>query len=99
MGRAHRAGTPFMNFAVGLAGYRGSGKSTLAAQLAREYNFSQASFGRAIRQEAKARGLEPTIEVLQALGPKLIKEWGWDRLCRVVLDQSCADRNIVIEGI
>jgi dephospho-CoA kinase len=99
MGRSRQAGKLGLKFAIGLAGFRGSGKSTLATHLADRYAFSRSSFGGAVRREAVKLGLQPTVEVLQDLGIRLISDWGWAKLCRSVLDETLTQADVVVDGI
>lgn len=88
-----------MRLIVGLTGRRGSGKSTIARRLVEGYGFVRASFGDVVRDEAIARSLSTDMPTLQALGRRLIDEWGWTLFCQKATAGTYDARRVVIDGI
>lgn len=85
-----------------------SGKSTVSEELARILNVSVASFGRYVRDQAKARtneslGLRPIEDRmrLQEVGQELLETLGADEFCRAVLTTFgwVEGRSIVVDGV
>jgi len=84
---------------VGLAGRRGSGKTTIAEILALKHQFVQRSFGNVVRGEAAKRGFQSDLGSLQELGAAIIREWGWERFCRKVIDERPDADRLVLDGL
>lgn len=61
---------------IGLSGTNGSGKDTVAYMLAERHNFLFISGSDLLRQEARARGQEPTREVLRSISTEWRREAG-----------------------
>lgn len=61
---------------IGLAGTNGSGKDTVGYMLAERHNFLFISVTDLLREEAKARGDEPSREVLRTISAEWRRESG-----------------------
>lgn len=89
-----------MRALIAIAGGAGSGKSSIASALAEILEGQQASFGDAVRAEAKRRGLDADDRTtLQDLGNDLINE-GWGSFVGRVMATVANDVDVVvIEGV
>ena len=61
---------------IGLSGTNGSGKDTVGHMLAERHNFLFISVTDLLRQEARARGEEPTREILRTISAEWRRESG-----------------------
>lgn len=88
-------------FVIGISGKIGSGKTALSQALSDHLNVRQSSFGAAVREEAKSRGLDASDrKVLQEVGQQLVD--GDVRLfCQKVLDLASFDKTtpVIIDGV
>jgi dephospho-CoA kinase len=87
---------------VAFAGQMASGKTSLSTAVAAQLGWPRVSFGQYVRDQAARRGLEQGREALQELGASLIREQGWEALCRSVLEQAPEWRpgaNVVVDGV
>lgn len=78
------------------------GKTSISKELARQLNCPWTGFGDYVRVEATKRGLNPqNRDQLQGLGESLIKEHGFEWLCREVVAAAnwAGDRPLVVDGI
>jgi len=89
-----------MNKIIGLTGYMGSGKGEIVKYL-QDKGFKYISLSDIVRQEATARGLPLTRDVLQNVGNELRAQNGAGVLGRKVREIVAADldSNWVIDGI
>jgi dephospho-CoA kinase len=79
----------------------GAGKSTVASFL-KQKGFTMVTMGDAVREEARAQGLEPTDAVLGRLMLKLRRDLGHGAVAHLILKKlrrDGSDGNIVIDGI
>jgi dephospho-CoA kinase len=80
----------------------GAGKSTVASYL-KEKGFSIITMGDAVREEAKAQGLEPTDLNLGSMMLKLRQDLGHGAVAHLILKKlerdGDKDSNLVIDGI
>ena len=83
---------------IGFVGLPGSGKS-VASDVAREMGFSVLVMGDVIRQEAAARGLEPSDENLGRVGTAIRATEGPEAVARRILKRAGKERIIVVDGL
>lgn len=85
---------------LAFSGKIGSGKTTLTTMLAVRLGWPRVSFGEYVRQLAIQRQLEPTRQVLQALGETLLDE-SIEEFCKRVIAQADwqATGNLLIDGV
>jgi cytidylate kinase len=78
-----------------------SGKSTISTSVAQRLGWEWVSFGNFLRDEARRRGIDPSLRShLQDLGQTFI-DTGWTSFCESVLDYAkwVPGMNLVIDGI
>lgn len=83
---------------IGFVGLPGSGKS-VASDVAREMGFPVFVMGDVIRQEAAARGLEPSDENLGWVGTALRASDGPEAVARRTLERAAKEKIIVVDGL
>lgn len=87
-----------MSIWIGLTGKNGSGKGE-AAKYLQSKGFLYFSLSDALREEAKARNIEPTRDSLFALGNELRAKHGSGVLAKRVLEKLKPGKNYVIDSI
>ncbi len=83
---------------IGFVGLPGSGKS-VASDVAREMGLKVLVMGDVIRQEAAARGLEPSDETLGWVGNELRASEGPAAVARRILEQAGKEEIIIVDGL
>ena len=84
---------------IGLTGTMASGKDVIA-EILKKKGFIILSLSDEVREEAKARGIEPTRENWQTIGNEMRKEFGNGILAQKVLRKvSDPQKHYVINGI
>lgn len=83
---------------IGFVGLPGSGKS-VASDVAREMGLKVLVMGDVIRQEAAARGLEPSDENLGRVGNELRACEGPEAVARRTLERAGKNEVVVIDGL
>ncbi len=83
---------------IGFVGLPGSGKS-VASDVAREMGLKVLVMGDVIRQEAAARGLEPSDENLGRVGNELRAIEGPEAVARRTLERAGREKVVVVDGL
>ncbi|MFP3143903.1 MAG: AAA family ATPase [Caldisphaera sp.] len=87
--------------AIAITGMPGSGKSIVAEKIAEKIDAELFIMGDLVREEAKRRGMELTIENIENLATQLRKEYGKTAVAKLLLKnlESKKEKFIVIDGI
>ena len=83
---------------IGVTGKMGAGKDTFAVYLGKK-GFIHISLSDIIRQEAVARGIEPSCRNLQDLGNVLRREYGNGVLSKMAQKRIIPGKNYVVTSI
>lgn len=83
---------------IGVTGKMGAGKDTFAVYLGKK-GFIHISLSDIIRQEAAARGIEPSCRNLQDLGNVLRREYGNGVLSKMAQKRIIPGKNYVVTSI
>jgi len=86
---------------IGIAGPLGSGKSSLTRAIASALPATRVSFGAFVVARAQEDGTDPTREVLQILGERLLTNCGAAKFVELVLEyHKVGDKEtIVVDGV
>ncbi|MGC8573237.1 MAG: dephospho-CoA kinase [Caldisphaera sp.] len=87
--------------AIAITGMPGSGKSVVAEKIAEKLNAELFIMGDIVRDEARRRGIELTIENIENLATQLRQEYGRNAIAKLLLKriENKKDKFIVIDGI
>jgi cytidylate kinase len=89
-----------MRHVIVLAGPKGAGKTFLAEAISKAASLPRVSFGNAVRETARSKGLPTDTETLQNLGQTIVQQ-NPVLLCEHVLAQAKSgdDAGLVIDGL
>lgn len=83
---------------VGLTGAIASGKDSVVEIIRSYYGYKHLSFGREVRNEAKARGIVDVRQNLQGLGYELTRQFGEAYWAERIVGQMISGENYVVDG-